>query len=120
MTHRLLGAAALLAATTAYASAQGTAPITPDTLVAAAKRAAGTDYAGTFLRICVSPDNLGAARGGGGGAARGAAPPAPAARVIPDRSTWYAQPYKTFDNLYFVGTKIHSAWALTTSQGIIL
>jgi metallo-beta-lactamase class B len=25
-----------------------------------------------------------------------------------------------FDNLYFVGTKIHSAWALTTSQGIII
>ena len=25
-----------------------------------------------------------------------------------------------FDNLYFVGTKIHSSWALTTSDGIIL
>ena len=25
-----------------------------------------------------------------------------------------------FDNLYFVGTKFHSAWALTTSEGIIL
>jgi len=25
-----------------------------------------------------------------------------------------------FDNLYFVGTKIHSSWALTTSEGIIL
>ena len=25
-----------------------------------------------------------------------------------------------FDNLYFVGGKIHSAWALTTSDGIIL
>ena len=25
-----------------------------------------------------------------------------------------------FDNLYFVGTKIHSAWALTTSDGIIV
>ena len=32
----------------------------------------------------------------------------------------YADPAKVFDNLYFVGTKIHSAWALTTSQGIIL
>jgi metallo-beta-lactamase class B len=27
---------------------------------------------------------------------------------------------KVFDNFYFVGTKIHSAWALTTSEGIIL
>ena len=25
-----------------------------------------------------------------------------------------------FDNLYFVGTKFHSSWALTTSEGIIL
>ena len=30
------------------------------------------------------------------------------------------QPYKVFDNLYFVGTKIHSAWALTTSDGIMV
>jgi metallo-beta-lactamase class B len=39
---------------------------------------------------------------------------------VPDRATWYAPPYKVFDNLYFVGTKIHSAWALTTSDGIIV
>jgi metallo-beta-lactamase class B len=25
-----------------------------------------------------------------------------------------------FDNLYFIGTKVHSAWALTTSEGIII
>ena len=40
--------------------------------------------------------------------------------MIPDRATWYAQPYKVFDNLYFLGTQIHSAWALTTSDGIIV
>jgi metallo-beta-lactamase class B len=39
---------------------------------------------------------------------------------VPDRALWYAKPYKVFDNLYFVGTKIHSSWALTTSDGIIL
>ena len=33
---------------------------------------------------------------------------------------WYAEPAKVFDNLYFVGGKIHSSWALTTSDGIIL
>ena len=27
---------------------------------------------------------------------------------------------KVFDNLYFVGSRIHSAWALTTNEGIIL
>lgn len=90
-------------------------PATPESLVAAAKRAAGQDHAGTFLRICVAPDNLGGGRGGraGGGAAN-------ATPVVPDRATWYAQPYKVFDNLYFIGTKIHSAWALTTSQGIVV
>ena len=31
-----------------------------------------------------------------------------------------SEPAKVFDNLYFVGSKIHSSWALTTSQGIIL
>ena len=40
--------------------------------------------------------------------------------MVPDRATWYAQPYKVFDTLYFVGTRIHSAWALTTSDGIIV
>ena len=43
------------------------------------------------------------------------APPPP-----PDRATWFTEPAKVFDNLYFVGTKIHSSWALTTSEGIIL
>ncbi len=38
----------------------------------------------------------------------------------PARATWYAEPAKVFDNLYFVGGKIHSAWALTTREGIIL
>jgi len=43
-----------------------------------------------------------------------------APRPPPERATWYTDPGKVFDNLYFVGTKIHSAWALTTSEGIIL
>ena len=109
--------AALLALMSA-ARAQTPTPSAPESLVTAAKRAAGQDYAGTFLRICVAPDNLAAGRAGGAG--RGAANAAPAARTVPDRATWYAQPYKVFDNLYFIGTRIHSAWALTTSQGIIV
>src|SRR5687768_7057739 len=102
---RALAAAALLPiAVTSLA--QPPTPTTPEELVIAAKRAAGRDYAGTFVRICVAPDNL------GGGVPRPANAPA-AARVVPDRASWYAQPYKVFDDLYFVGTKIHSAWALT-------
>ena len=38
----------------------------------------------------------------------------------PARETWFTEPAKVFDNLYFVGSKIHSSWALTTSEGIIL
>jgi glyoxylase-like metal-dependent hydrolase (beta-lactamase superfamily II) len=33
---------------------------------------------------------------------------------------WHAEPVKVFDNLYFVGMTEYSAWAVTTSQGIIL
>jgi metallo-beta-lactamase class B len=76
--------------------------------LAAAKKAAGTDFTGTLARTCVSPDP--ATIGGGNNAQR----------VIPDRATWYARPARMFDNLYWVGTKIHSAWALQTSDGIIL
>ena len=49
------------------------------------------------------------------GAGRGAAPPA-----TPDPAGWYASPYKVFDNLYWLGTRQHSSWALMTSAGIIL
>jgi metallo-beta-lactamase class B len=103
----------MFVAMTFAAHAQAPAPASPETLVTEAKRAAGVEYAGTFLRICVAPDNLNT------GGPRGAGP-GPGARTVPDRATWYARPYKVFDNLYFVGTAIHSAWALATSDGIIV
>lgn len=110
MRLRLATAATVLT----VATLQAQAPVPPENLVTAAKRAAGQDFAGTFLRICIAPDNLG---GGRGGAGRGTTN---AARAVPDRVSWYSRPYKVFDNLYFIGTKIHSAWALTTSQGVIV
>jgi hypothetical protein len=54
------------------------------------------------------------ARGGGAPAGRGGAAPA-----TPDRVGWYASPYKVFDNLYWLGTRQHSSWALRTSAGLI-
>jgi metallo-beta-lactamase class B len=36
------------------------------------------------------------------------------------RGDWHAEPLKVFDNLYFVGQRGFSAWAVTTSAGIIL
>jgi metallo-beta-lactamase class B len=100
-------AAVLVVASIATTQAQPVVPVTPDALVAAAKRAAGQDHAGTFVRVCVAPDNLGGAR-------------PPPARTVPDRASWYAKPYKAFEDLYFVGTRIHSAWALATRDGIIV
>ena len=38
----------------------------------------------------------------------------------PARETWYAEPAKVADNLYFLGTKVHSAWAIAGSEGIIV
>jgi metallo-beta-lactamase class B len=38
----------------------------------------------------------------------------------PPRGEWYQEPQQVFDNLYYLGTKVHSAWAVTTSAGIIL
>ena len=41
-------------------------------------------------------------------------------RRPPARETWYAEPAKVADNLYFLGTKVHNAWAIVGSQGIIV
>src|SRR6266853_1673897 len=38
----------------------------------------------------------------------------------PAKRDFDAEPARVFDNLYFVGGKIHSSWALTTREGIIL
>lgn len=83
-----------------------TAPTTIDGYLSAAKVAAGTEWSGTFLRLCVPPPPGPQGRGGRGG--------------TPARETWYAEPAKVADNLYFIGTKIHSAWAITGSEGTII
>src|SRR5437867_6256985 len=96
-----------------HATAQAPAG-TAEAHVAAAKAAARQDYSG-LLNLCDQPQATG----------QRAAPPAgqanaPAGRTNPPRSQWYAEPAKVFDNLYFVGSKDVSAWAVTTSEGIIL
>jgi metallo-beta-lactamase class B len=54
------------------------------------------------------PRAAGASRGGGGD------------RPTPERDTWYAEGGQVFDNLYMLTTKANSAWAVNTSDGIIL
>jgi metallo-beta-lactamase class B len=88
-------------------------PDTVDGHVAAAKAAAGTEYVGLMNRLCTAPAPAPAAP------ATTPAPPA-APRRTPARDTWYAKPVKVFDNLYFVGQTEYSAWAVTTSDGIII
>ena len=78
-----------------------------DAHLTAARNAAGFDFTGTLARLCVAP--------GFTTGIRDAAPGKP-----PARETWFTEPAKVFDNLYFVGSKLHSSWALTTSDGIIL
>src|ERR1700744_3292806 len=60
-----------------------------DAYLARAKEAAAFDFTGTLVRVCVAPQTA-----PGADVAPG---PAPA------RETWYTDPAKVFDNLYFVG-----------------
>jgi metallo-beta-lactamase class B len=75
--------------------------------VAAAKAAAGQEHEGLFNSLCAEPA---AARAGQQSQAPGP----------PEHSQWHAEPVKVFDNLYFVGQTEYSAWAVTTSDGIII
>ncbi len=82
--------------------------------LASAKSAAGFEFLGTLVRTCLVPQSEGENTSD-----------VPAFYVTdpskaPPRESWYTEPAKVFDNLYFVGGKIHSAWALTTKEGIIL
>ena len=83
--------------------------------VAAARTAAGQDHVAIFNNLCAAPAPP----------APPAAPPqnpapAPARQGPPDRSQWHAEPVKVFDNLYYLGQTEYSAWAVITSDGIIV
>jgi hypothetical protein len=97
----VVGIIGVLLAGRAFALAQ-TPPATVDGLVSAAKAAAGVDWAGTFLRLCIPPPPAAPVPAGGAAAA-----PAPAAATrTPAREIWYAEPARVADNLYFIGTKV--------------
>jgi metallo-beta-lactamase class B len=98
--------ASVLIAIGSIARAQTPGP-TIEQYIGSAKMAAGTDWAGTFLRLCIAPPATPS------GARRGL-------RSTPAKETWFAEPAKVADNLYFIGTKVHSAWALVGSEGIIV
>lgn len=89
------------------ARAQTTSPA--DRHLVAAKKAAGQEYVALYDSLCVESKAP---------APRPATPPP--VPPAPAREDWYAEPVKVFDNLYYVGSKDVSAWAVTTSAGIIL
>ena len=80
----------------------------------AAKTAAGFEFLGTLVRTCLLPQS------GGENLTNDAPAYVTDPSKAPPRDTWFAEPAKVFDNLYFVGGKLHSSWALTTKDGIIL
>jgi metallo-beta-lactamase class B len=84
------------------------------TAVQAAKDAAGFEFLGTLARICLLPQS------GGENTSDNVPGYVTKPASAPERATWYADSAQVFDNLYFVGGKLHSSWALTTSEGIIL
>jgi metallo-beta-lactamase class B len=114
MKARSLVAALALAVLMAQPAAQQTTD-TRQAHCAAARVAAGTEHVSLLNRFA---DICGAAATApqpqrGGGAATGP-------RQVPPRVAWYHPPAKVFDNLYFLGTKIHNAWSVQTSEGLIV
>jgi metallo-beta-lactamase class B len=77
---------------------------------AAARAAAGDDHVALLETVCRVPRPF---------PARATNAPRPP-REVPPVEEWYAKPVQVFDNLYFVGTQDHGAWAVTTSEGIIV
>jgi metallo-beta-lactamase class B len=76
--------------------------------IAAARAAAGQEHVALFDTLCGEPPAPGQQQG------------APAPRAPAEGPEWHAEPVKVFDNLYFVGQTEYSAWAVTTSEGIIV
>ncbi len=86
--------------------------------VAAARAAAyrpGFDFTNVFDVTCSDPRP-----GQASTSATTATVMLPARSDRSDRSTWFVEPSKVFDNLYFIGSIRETIWAITTSEGLIL
>jgi metallo-beta-lactamase class B len=120
MKHRTLAisfaitlAAGLVGTRAAAQSSQAGKEAAVASHIEAARKAAGKEHTGIFEGICTQFAQPAASR-----------PPAAAGRPRtsgpPGRAIWHTEPVKVFDNLYFVGEKNYGAWAVTTSEGIII
>jgi metallo-beta-lactamase class B len=107
-----VAAAAVVLGGGAVANGQGN-PTVSQAHIDAATGAAGTDLRG-WLELCKPPPPSQQQHRPG----MVSQTPNPLAALIGDKMA--AEPTKVFDNVYFVGTKYVSAWAVSTSEGIIL
>lgn len=73
----------------------------------------------TIGAVSTANSPAGPGRAGGPPAGRGGAN-AGGPRPVPPKENWYAEGGQVFDNLYMLTTKVNSAWAVKTSEGIIL
>jgi metallo-beta-lactamase class B len=113
MNGSTAGVLSLLVVALSSIAAGQSAPNTTQAHCAAAKAAAGTEHVRLYERFSdICSETPQPARQGGGGRGGAQTPPA--------RDVWHHEPAKVFDNLYFLGTKVHNAWALQTSEGLIM
>jgi metallo-beta-lactamase class B len=102
------------------ALAQSQTP-TVEALQSSAKGYAGTDWPGTYMRLCIPPlpqedrvvPTLDPANFPSGDL------PTPPGGT-PPRENWYSPPAQIGDNFYFLGTRNHNTYALVSRRGDII
>ena len=120
MLMRSISAGVFLAFAANTAFAQSPTP-TIDSLQASAKQYAGTDWPGTYVRLCIPTipaANLVLPAVNPAKYPSGELP-TPQGGTAP-RFNWYAPPAQIGDNLYFLGTRNHSTYALVSKRGDII
>jgi metallo-beta-lactamase class B len=121
-------AAACLSGGLGASLAAGQAADTSAAHRAVARNLGAKEWPELLNSLCPEPAarGAGAQRGATAASGRAGAAAAPArgrgtgAPQPPPREQWHAEPLKVFDNLYFLGQTEYSAWAVTTSDGIII
>ncbi|HEX2539696.1 MAG TPA: MBL fold metallo-hydrolase [Caldimonas sp.] len=111
---------AMVASTVSGPALAQTAP-TVESLQASAKFYAGTDWMGTYTRLCVptiSAANRVLPTYNPANYPSGDLPTPPGG--TPPRENWYSPPAQIGDNLYFLGTRNHSSFALVARNGDII